>query len=276
MNYRHIYHAGNFADVFKHSVLLALIDVLKRKDKPFCVLDTHAGLGMYELQSLEAQKKQEYQRGIDKLLNHPDAMPKLIQDYLSCVRHYNLRGELNNYPGSSLLARQAMREEDRLIACELHPEDACILKNNLTIYANTVVHHMNGYHGMKAFLPPKEARGLVLIDPPFENTTEFADVIECLTLALKHWRQGVYAIWYPIKDRFRVNNFYHELSCLNVPFHRIEFSLLSDETLSGMNSCGIVIINTPWQVPELLTTEILPALSAALEAQWTINSENMT
>jgi 23S rRNA (adenine2030-N6)-methyltransferase len=275
MNYRHLYHAGNFADVLKHLVLLALIDALKRKDKPFCVLDTHAGLCRYSLQSSEAQKKQEYQRGIDKLFKCCDTMPALIQQYLSSVQQYNLPGKLEHYPGSSLFARLAMREGDRLIACELHPEDVKTLKNDLNIYADTIVHHMNGYHAMKAFLPPKEARGLVLIDPPFEETNEFEEVMTHLTLALKHWRNGVYAIWYPIKDRFKVNNFYHELSCLNFPMHRIEFSLLSNENTPGMRSCGIVIINTPWQVPELLKTEILPALEMALEAKWSLNSENI-
>ncbi len=274
MNYRHIYHAGNFADVFKHIVLLALIEALKSKPKSFCLLDTHAGLGLYSLQSVEAQKKQEYQWGIHKLLNTHEPMSPLIQQYLSYIKYYNAKDELKFYPGSSLLALHAMREIDRLIACELHPEDAHLLKQHLNSYPNAAVHHMNGYYAMKAFIPPKEARGLVFIDPPFENTTEFEEVIEYLTLALKYWRNGIYAIWYPIKDKFKVNHFYHELACLGVPMHRIEFSLLAREDMTGMARCGMVIINMPWQAPELLSTEILPILSAALQATYVIKSEN--
>ena len=276
MNYRHIYHAGNFADVFKHLVLLALIEALKRKPKPFCVLDTHAGLGLYSLQSIEAQKKQEYQHGIYKLVNSTEKPPVLVQQYVSTVSRCNPPNKLEIYPGSSLLALNAMREEtDKLIACELHPDDVAVLKKNILAYDNAAVHHMNGYYAMKAFLPPKEARGLVFIDPPFENTTEFDDVLQSLTLALKHWRSGVCAVWYPIKDRFKVNTFYHELSFLGFPTHYFEFSLLKEDTEPGMTSCGMAIVNMPWQVPELLNDEILPYLSNILDASYSMKSDNM-
>lgn len=276
MNYRHIYHAGNFADVFKHLVLLALIEALKRKPKSFCVLDTHAGLGLYSLQSIEAQKKQEYQHGIDKLITSLEQRPALVQQYVSTVSRYNSPGKLEIYPGSSLLVLNVLREEtDKLIACELHPDDVATLKKNLLAYDNVAVHHMNGYHAMKAFLPPEETRGLVFIDPPFENTMEFDDVLQHLTLALKHWRNGVYAVWYPIKDRFKVNTFYHELNFLGFPTHYFEFSLLKEDTESGMKSCGMAVVNMPWQAPELLNNEILPYLAKILDAKFSMQSENV-
>lgn len=276
MNYRHIYHAGNFADVIKHIVLLALINSLKHKEKPFCVLDTHAGIGLYPLQSRETQKTQEYQNGVARLFFNSDkSIPILVAKYLKIIQQFNRGNELNFYPGSPLITLALLREHDRLIACELHKEDVSILKQHTNEYESVAIHHMNGYHAMKAFLPPAESRGLVLIDPPFENESEFEDIIEHLKLALKHWRGGIYTIWYPIKDKRMVNRFYSELKSLSHPQLIIEFTLKNLEKETGLNSCGLVIINPPWKIQELLSDELLPYLATKLDAKYSIQHENL-
>jgi len=164
MNYRHLYHAGNFADVIKHIVLIALLKSLQRKATPFCFLDTHAGIGIYPLQSVETQKKQEYQNGIEKLwLSDKNKQPELIQNYIDIVSELNL-GNLTYYPGSPFIAKKCIRHDDQIILCELHPTDAQTLKDNLVTDQHISIHHMDGYSGIKAFIPFKQQRGLVLID----------------------------------------------------------------------------------------------------------------
>jgi len=275
MNYRHIYHAGNFADVVKHAILLTLLDALKRKEKPFCVLDSHAGIGLYDLNSTETQKKQEYQHGIARLFSSSNrSTPTIIMNYLEIIRHFNINDNLEFYPGSPLICASTLRTDDRLIACELHEDDVKTLTKQMYPYEQASTHFMNGYHAMKAFLPPTEARGLVLIDPPFEKTSEFDDIIESLRLALKHWRGGVYAIWYPIKDKGIVNRFYSDLKALSFPTLTVEFSLKNMEDVSNLISCGFVILNPPWKIQESLSSEILPYLANTLDASHTITYEN--
>ena len=168
MNYRHKYHAGSFSDVIKHLVLTIIVQALQRKETPFCFLDTHAGIGLYELDSEEAQKKQEYQNGIAKLLLSDEKnFPEEIQQYLFIIKKYNTKDELHFYPGSPFIAESLSREQDQIILCELHKEDINTLKENMPRAKNIAIHHTDGYLGMKAFLPPKQKRGLVLIDPPF-------------------------------------------------------------------------------------------------------------
>src|SRR3990167_11107619 len=161
MNYRHLYHAGNFADALKHSILVILLQALQRKETPFCFLDTHAGIGLYELQSEQTQKKQEYENGIAKLFSfEKNSLPQPLQDYLSIVKKYNAGNDLQFYPGSPFIAESLLREQDHLILCELHKEDYHTLKDNFSGAKNVAAHHTDGYLGMKAFLPPKQKRGL--------------------------------------------------------------------------------------------------------------------
>ena len=262
MNYRHIYHAGNFADVVKHCVLLGLIDSLKQKPKPFCVLDTHGGIGWYDLTSDATQKTQEYQMGVTLLLDAPaQQTPPLVQDYLDIVKRYNGK-DLTCYPGSPLIAAEALRDDDELIVCELHPEDYQTLKANLDQTECAKVHHMNGYHGMKAFLPPAQARGLALIDPPFEKTTEFDDISLALNKALKHWRNGIYSIWYPIKNKRAVNK-----AALDFPLLTIEFTKKNYNNEIGLASFGMAIINPPWKLDSLLKPT-LDYLAQILNCTW--------
>lgn len=268
MNYRHVYHAGNFADAIKHLILVVLLQALQRKETPFCFLDTHAGIGLYELQSTQTQKKQEYNNGIAKLLSlDKNNFPQPLQDYIQIVQKYNVDNQIDFYPGSSFMADNCMRAQDQLILCELHKEDIQTLKDNFKNAKNVAIHHMDGYLAMKAFLPPKQKRGLVLIDPPFEVTNEFEQIFQALTRALKHWRSGHFMVWYPIKNHDAVNEFYDHIKTLNTENMIIHFSL--DEMIEAgkLSSCGILLINPPFQVKETVEA-VLPTLSKILHAQW--------
>lgn len=270
MNYRHIYHAGNFADVFKHSILTLLIQSLLRKEKPFCYLDTHAGIGVYDLQSIEAQKTKEYESGIELLLkckNHPSE----LDAYLDVVKKLNLHchtrtetgakssvGTIRLYPGSPYIVRNLVRPCDNLILLELHKEDVVVLKQQFFNDKQVAVHHYDGYQGLKAFLPPKERRGLVLIDPPFENKDEFDRIIFSLKIGLSRWSTGIYAIWYPIKDPLAISKFKRDLKALNIQNILINEMVVCEENdLSDLFiGCGMVIINSPWQIDIQINTVV--------------------
>jgi 23S rRNA (adenine2030-N6)-methyltransferase len=274
MNYRHIYHAGNYADVVKHCVLILLIEMLKQKPKAFCILDTHAGVGLYDLQSEMSQKTAEYKSGINLLFNKIHAVDlNTIKNYLTIIQHYNVTDKLALYPGSPLFAINTLRDDDELIACELHPDDYSMLKKNLRKYKNAHTHHINGYNGIKAFLPPKHKRGLVLIDPPFEKQTEFDDIISAINLALKHWRNGIYCIWYPIKDSKKVNQFYRELTILPHELITVEFSIDNNDSQVGLSSFGLVVINPPWKTHDKLNV-LLPYLAQTLNCSWKLTLSN--
>jgi len=263
MNYRHTYHAGNFADVFKHVVLIALIQSLLQKDTAFCYLETHAGTGFYDLFSAAAQKSREFDNGIKKIFaaNYP---PALIQDYLSCVKKLNQPNKLRYYPGSPYFAQQFMRSCDRIVLSELHLADAQTLKKNFTREKNIAVHHQDGYQSLKAFLPPKERRGLVLIDPPYEKNNELMSLPQILAQALKRWETGIYALWYPIKTRQQMMPFYRALkTTIQRPFLTVELCIHFDEIATQLNGSGIVIINPPWQLDQQLEN-VLPWLSSTL------------
>ena len=274
MNYRHIYHAGSFSDVIKHCVLIALLNTLKCKETPFCFLDTHAGSGLYELNSEQTQKTQEYQNGFAKLLpdflNHKKNMPDLVQQYLSAIMRNYADANLPVYPGSPLIAQSLLRENDKMIFSELHPDDYKILKNNIGDDARVALHHQDAYLTMKAFLPPKEKRGLVLIDPPFEVIDEFDRIENALKQAIKHWRSGHFMIWYPLKNKNVVENFYRKIDQLKIEYLIIHFNLEDRAEPRKLSSCGILLLNPPWKIDALLANNILPYLSKQLHARWEI------
>lgn len=250
MNYRHIYHAGHFSDVFKHVLLTSLIQTFLHKDKPFCYLETHAGIGIYDLQSEAAQKTLEHTQGILKIWNSSDKpLPTLIHDYLQIVRTLNTAqgiSQLRYYPGSPCYVRNFLRQQDRMILNELHPEDVLLLKRQFSNDRRISVHHLNGYQALKAFLPPKERRGLVLMDPPFEKADEFLQLQKELLLAIRRWDTGTYAIWYPIKDRYLVNHFYEVFKISGIrKILCCELEIPSSST--QLNACGMMIIHPPWQ-----------------------------
>lgn len=259
MNYRHSYHAGNFADVFKHIILVALINALKQKDKAFCYLDTHAGVGMYDLKDPTTQKIKEYENGIEKILASSNP-PKLIQDYIDCVRAAHAANHTNcrYYPGSPAIAQHLMRPQDRAILTELHPDDFKLLKNNFHYDKRIGVHLQDAYQGLKAFLPPKERRGLILIDPPYEQPDELADLSAILAHAVARFETGIYALWYPIKMIQPVERFYKAIKQnISRPMLRAELSIYPENSGTQLNGYGILIINPPWKLQE----ELQPAIA---------------
>src|SRR4051812_9943177 len=203
MNYRHGFHAGNFADVVKHATLARIVSYLREKPAPFRVIDTHAGAGLYDLTAAEAVRTGEAREGIGRLLKAPltPEVRALLSPYLDAVAALNPAGRLKVYPGSPLLVRAWLRPRDRLIACELEPRAAAALAKNLETSTRAKALAIDGWTALSAYLPPKERRGLVLIDPPYEAPDEFARLAQAFQEARRKWASGVYLLWYPIKDK---------------------------------------------------------------------------
>jgi 23S rRNA (adenine2030-N6)-methyltransferase len=249
MNYRHIYHAGNFADVMKHALLIRLIAAMQRKDTGFLLLDSHAGIGTYDVLSDQAERTGEWRQGIGKILDDP---PEALAEYAALVKRLGL------YPGSPAIAAFLRRPQDRLVACELHPEDAALLRRNLR-GANIHVHERDGYEALSAFLPPPEKRALILIDPPFERTDEFSRLTKTLAAAGQKFAAGVFAAWYPIKHRAPVRNFFEGLKLTPLrDVIAVEFLRRPDTNPLGLNGCGLVIVNPPYG----FAAEAAPILAA--------------
>lgn len=254
MNYRHIYHAGNFADVMKHALLIKLIQAMQRKDKAFLLLDTHAGIGTYDVLSDEAQRTGEWREGIGKLLG---AAPEPLAEYVALVE------QLGIYPGSPAIAAALLRPQDRLVACELHPEDAAQLRRNMRGTPNSFIHERDGYEALAAFLPPPEKRALVLIDPPFEKTDEFTTLTRTLFAAWSKFPSGVFIAWYPIKHRAPVRAFFEAVKFTPIrDVIAVEFLRRPDTNPAGLNGCGLLIINPPFGF-EADAAPILAACEAA-------------
>ncbi|MER8667896.1 23S rRNA (adenine(2030)-N(6))-methyltransferase RlmJ [Mesorhizobium sp. M1156] len=277
MNYRHAYHAGNFADVVKHVVLSRLIEYLKQKDKAFRVIDTHAGIGRYDLSSTEAQKTGEWQGGIGRLVDAALDAPAvaLLAPYLEAVRSLNPDGGVKKYPGSPLIARHLMRKQDRLSAVELHPKDAARLKVLFDGDFQTRVIELDGWLALGAHLPPKEKRGLVLIDPPFEEEGEFGRLVDGLQRAHRRWPGGIYALWYPLKDRRAVAAFRKALKQTGISkLLDIGFEIRPDAVEPSLDGCGMVVVNPPFTLEGELRT-LLPALHRLLaleqRSHWTLD-----
>ncbi|HXH01974.1 MAG TPA: 23S rRNA (adenine(2030)-N(6))-methyltransferase RlmJ [Candidatus Competibacteraceae bacterium] len=261
--YRHSFHAGNFADVFKHAVLVQLLLALRRKEAPFCVLDTHAGIGRYDLAADFAQKTGEYRDGIGRLWDCGDTGAELAA-YRERVREFNGPGRLRAYPGSPRIARALLRQQDRLILCELNPADHALLKREFQGDPQVAVHCQDGYAALKAFTPPKERRGLVLIDPPFEQAGEFQRLLDGLRLLAQRWPGGVVAAWYPIIGRRDSERFLVRAGELGLPkLLCAELGLYPYDVPLGMSGCGMLIVNTPWQLDQALQ-RLLPELLSRL------------
>lgn len=262
MNYRHAYHAGNFADVVKHAVLALLIERLKGKDKGFRVIDTHAGIGVYDLGGPLAAKTGEWTRGIGRLVA-PDLKPvamagrlaEALAPYLGAIRAANPGGRLRYYPGSPMLARMLLRSVDRLTAVELHPEDARQLSERFAGDAQVKTIALDGWLALGSFVPPKERRGMVLVDPPYEDQNEFRMLTESFIRAHQRWPTGVYALWYPVKDIGAVKNFHKRL--FESGIERIvaaELWIRQRETPDMFNGTGLILCNPPWQLDQTLKT----------------------
>jgi 23S rRNA (adenine2030-N6)-methyltransferase len=266
MNYRHAYHAGNFADVMKHVALTRIVEYLKRKDKAFRVIDTHAGIGAYDLSSAEALKTGEWRGGIGGLLDAglPDEAAALLAPYLDAVRKLNPEGGLRFYPGSPAIVRHLLRGQDRLTAIELHPADAAALKTRFAGDFQTRVIELDGWLALGAHLPPKEKRGLVLVDPPFEEKGEFDRLLDGLLRAWRRWPGGVYALWYPIKDRKEVARFRERLAEAGISkILDLSLEIRAPSPEPRFDGSGLVVVNPPYPLEAEMRT-ILPALSRLL------------
>ena len=249
MNYRHSYHAGNFADLFKHLILTLLIGHFNRKDSGWSYLDTHAGRGLYELDCSEKSKSSEAAEGIKKIWPDLSTIPEASVSYCQVLQQYNPDGILRIYPGSLAIVKALARPQDRLIGIELHPEEQRILKVLFRHDAQVSVHLRDGYESLKAFLPPKPARGLVLIDPPFEMADEFSKIFAAVKMALLRWPTGCYVIWYPIKNYSKVEHWITKMKELANNLLRVELSLVDRlEEDAPLAATGILIFNPPWQI----------------------------
>jgi 23S rRNA (adenine2030-N6)-methyltransferase len=262
MNYRHGYHAGNFADVLKHTALCELLQLMTAKDKKLFVLDTHAGAGGYDLSGSQARRTGEAETGIVRLAGLPRAgMPAAVARYLAAVTAYDRKfglagGQLRRYPGSPRLVRAALRSGDRFIACELHPEEALLLKREFAGDRAVEVRQADGYKALKALLPPVERRGLVLIDPPFEVPDEDEHLLRALRQGVRRFATGCYAIWYPIKDE-AARAFAADLAS----FKPLVLELRLDGVAPGrLAACGLAVINPPWRFEEAMR-EALPGIA---------------
>lgn len=263
MNYRHAFHAGNHADVLKHAVLLFCLDALKKKPTPFAVLDTHAGRGFYDFQSAEATRSPEWRDGVSRLWTWPEP-PPLIGRYLDAVRGFNAGGNLRTYPGSPALVTTNLREEDVLIACELHPEEHVTLKRALPRQANVQIHARDGWEALSALLPPAQKRGLVLIDPPYEAPDELAHTARALGPALKRFGHGVYLWWRPLKSESALNAADAEARAQGAKETLRADLWVAQPTPDGrLVGSSVFLINPPFGLRESLN-EALPFLAEAL------------
>jgi 23S rRNA (adenine2030-N6)-methyltransferase len=250
MHYRHSYHAGNFADVFKHIVLCALLGALSRKDKPWSYLETHGGAGAYDLAGEGATRTGEWRDGIGKLHGLGGA-PPLLERFLDVVRGLNGTGTLRHYPGSPLFAQALAREHDRLVFCEKEPEIAAELRENLKGESRATVHQRDG-HEAHALLPPREKRGLVLVDPPFERPDEFDAAAELVEKAHARFASGVFAVWYPLKNRHAAARFERRVARLSAE-PPLRLALETGAAGEGqMRACAVLVVNPPFGVEQEL------------------------
>lgn len=267
LSYRHSFHAGNHADVLKHLVLTLILQSLKQKDKGFFYLDTHSGVGRYSLLSAESEKTGEYLEGIARLWERDD-LPEEVACYVNEIKKIN-KGKLKFYAGSPLLAVQQLREQDRALLTELHPNDFPLLRQEFAKKANVVTKRENGFQQLKAALPPKEKRGLVLIDPPYELKEDYELVVKAIIEGYKRFATGVYAIWYPVVLRQHSKRIVRGLIETGIrKILQIELAVRPDSDQRGMTASGMIVINPPWQL-EAQMKSVLPYLTLVLVPEGT-------
>ena len=244
--YRHLFHAGNFADVFKHALLTRLLLALARKNKPFFYLDTHAGTGLYDLEHPWAQKLAEHRGGIDLVWRRQDA-PAALEPYLAAVRADNGGSRVRFYPGSPRIARRLLRPGDRMALTELNRDDCAALARRFEGDRQVQVRCMDGYQALKALLPPLERRGLVLIDSSFDRAREFERLVEALSVARERWASGVYALWYPLMEPHAMHAFDRAVVASGIrKVLKLELSVLPEGWADGLRGCGMLVINPPF------------------------------
>lgn len=266
MNYRHAFHAGNFADVLKHILITRILVHLREKATPFRVIDTHAGEGLYDLSGEEASRTGEWRDGIGRLMHAslPAETAELVAPYLAAVRACNSADELRYYPGSPVLSRRLLRPQDRLIACELEPRAAAALSRHLRGFPAAKVMGVDGWIALNAYVPAKERRGLVIVDPPFEQPDDLTRLADGVTAAHRKWPTGIYLMWCPIKDQDGADRLTLRLrragieKCLCV-----RFAVAAPRPDGGLSACGMVVVNPPWKLAAEIRT-FGPALIGVL------------
>lgn len=266
MNYRHAFHAGSFADVVKHAVLARILHYLRQKPAAFRVIDTHAGAGLYDLTAGEASRSGEWHEGIGKLLAMPlpAGVATLLAPYLDVVGALNDPGRLAVYPGSPAIIRAWLRPQDRLVACELEPRTAAALARNMHGDPRIKTLTIDGWTALTAHVPPKERRGLVLVDPPFEEERDFAHLARGLAAAHRKWATGIYILWYPIKGRSAPDALAKQLRRTGIgKVLRAELTVAPLGSPDRLNGCGLILVNPPWTLEGELSA-LLPALAQRL------------
>lgn len=271
LSYLHGFHAGNHADVLKHTVLVACLAHLLRKDKPFSVIDTHAGAGSYDLTGRDAQRNREFETGISRLRGRDD-LPELVRAYVELVETINGPGRLRTYPGSPRLALELLRGQDPLDLFELHPTEAGRLERLVAGRRRAIVRREDGFTGCIGLLPPPSRRGMVLIDPPYEVKADFAAVVKALVDGHKRFGTGTWAIWYPVTTRERVDDLVRRLKRTGIAdMHRHELRVAADSPDFGMTGSGMIVVRPPFTLAAELR-EALPWLARVLGGEgagWT-------
>ena len=246
LSYRHSFHAGNFADVLKHLILIQILDYLGKKDKAFCYIDTHAGPGDYALNSDYALQNREFDNGIGKLWQRND-LPVSVAAYVNLIKGFNSAGQLIRYPGSPLIAGQLLRRQDRLFLYELHSTEIKLLDTATQRDRRIKVFHEDGLKACLGLLPPIERRGLVLIDPSYEIKSDYQQVIETLIAMHKRFATGIYALWYPVVERSRNQEMERAIKTSGIKNVQLfELGLTADTDLHGMTASGMIVVNPPW------------------------------
>ncbi|WP_158969040.1 23S rRNA (adenine(2030)-N(6))-methyltransferase RlmJ [Paraglaciecola sp. L3A3] len=284
-SYRHSFHAGNHGDVLKHLCQIFILEKLKEKDKGFIYFDTHSGAGVYKLNSNESLKTKEFEQGISRLhdlqSNHPQ-----LDKYLKLIAAYK---QFNQYPGSPEIAKSLLREQDKIVLMEWNKQEVSNLKSNIN-GKNISVHHRDGFEGLLALTPPEMKRGLVLIDPPYESSSEYEQVVDTVIKTYKRWNTAIFAIWYPlIKDRNKASESFESAiskqgksqAMLDSLSHQefknllqVELRVTNEEHAEGMYGSGLVIINAPWQLDKQLNealVDVTPKLGTHSDASFSIN-----
>ncbi|EWH09962.1 protein involved in catabolism of external DNA [Catenovulum agarivorans DS-2] len=254
LSYRHSFHAGNHADVIKHITLIAVIEKLKKKNKPFVYIDTHSGRGLYDLSSDESRKTAEFEQGIGRLLDNSTGCDQIVIDYIDYVSQY-MQSTPPMYPGSPSIACDLLREQDKCIFMELHSDEIAKLKRNFNKDSRIAIHHRDGFEGLNACMPPEPARGLVLIDPAYEVKQDYADAIKALKQSIKKWSHGIFLLWYPklARQRDRSEQLKNELAALPIDnLLAVELDVEAQQAEFGMYGSGMLIVNAPYQLDTLL------------------------
>ena len=271
LSYRHAFHAGNHADILKHSVLMQVLQHVTQKDKPLWYIDTHAGAGMYALDKGYATQNTEYETGIARLWNHTD-MPIALADYVALLKKLNPNDRLKRYPGSPTFAQAVLRHDDRLRLFELHPNDCKLLRQSFKEAGYSpssrkiIIENADGFVGLKAILPPPSRRAVVLIDPPYEVKQDYRRVLDALKDSLQRFATGTYIVWYPLLQRPEPRQLHEKLQKLGLPsWLQVTLSVQAPSLEGfGMHGSGLFIVNPPWTLSETLG-KVMPYLIKVLE-----------